>query len=654
MLRNILSSLSFHISAVFLLLLTAFGGTTWYTLSSLRQQQSQDAILQLASRLQLTVQQMATQAMNYQQNAPRDYPTYFRDVRLYYEDLKAHAAVFDEISEAFMRGDFGSEMTGMDRNMQPPLGQPVRDAIATMEAVWLQFRERLFDALGPDAAAPRLEYAAERLSAGYKPVQQAVQGLEGSLHAWATETQRILTRVNYGLVLFTAAGSVPLIVWLLVRVIVPLRRTVEGFERVALGNFEHHLEVSGASELRLLSSAFNDLSERLHLLFQLIERLEQGSDLDQVLCFLSRDFPDLLRIDWIGVLFVTGDGSTAQLEASYLDGQPERASKQLFRLQGTLLERAIAQATPMHVPDMVTTAQGHPEYQFLGALCARGMRDSIFLPLTAQSRNPIPAVVAFATRQANRYDDAHLDFLHNIAQLVTQSFSRTVRLSEHTRLAAIGKFASGIAHELRSPLATVGLALDAFKRIDLTEPGRKRLALAQQETQRMGRLLEEILLYAKPLQLHLQPMRLEESLSAFVTAYAALAEARRQRFVLEVEGTDAEILGDPERMTQVWINLARNACDAAPDATAITWSVTDDPGRGAVRVRLTNLGPNIPDEVLARMFEPFFSTKGNGTGLGLPIVKRLLDAHGGEVAVESGPELTAFTLTLPRFNPRDG
>jgi signal transduction histidine kinase len=267
------------------------------------------------------------------------------------------------------------------------------------------------------------------------------------------------------------------------------------------------------------------------------------------------------------------------------------------------------------------------------------------------TQTPIPAVVVFSSRTPDCYDEAHRRFLDNIAQLVTHSFGRTVRLAEHGRLASIGEFASGIAHELRTPLTTIGMALDYFDRQSMPDNAGKRLALAQRESARMRRLLEEILAYAKPLDLRLRPLRAGEALLAFLDSRRDLATSRDQRIKMEGGPTDAWMMADPDRLTQIFANLTQNACDAAPDGAEIAWSVQDQPSSGIVSLAVTNPGPPIPPELLARVTEPFVSTKSTGTGLGLAIVRRLTHAQGGELTITSNAaDGTRVRLSFPRMD----
>ena len=109
-------SLKFQIISALLLLLLLFAGSITYTFYAIDQHSSDHVILNLASRLQLTAHNLAMQGFNYLESAPRDYTTYYRDVRLYYRDLKGHIGTFDQVTKAFMNGEFPPELTGL---MQP-------------------------------------------------------------------------------------------------------------------------------------------------------------------------------------------------------------------------------------------------------------------------------------------------------------------------------------------------------------------------------------------------------------------------------------------------------------------------------------------------------------------------------------------------------
>jgi PAS domain S-box-containing protein len=203
------------------------------------------------------------------------------------------------------------------------------------------------------------------------------------------------------------------------------------------------------------------------------------------------------------------------------------------------------------------------------------------------------------------------------------------------RLAEIGELAAMIVHEVRNPLTTVLMGLTALRGADLSEKDQLRLALALEDAERLQRLLNEILLYAK--QQVLQCDRIE--LNAFITDLLAplqnisgLAE-REIQFVSLVQSV--WMLGDRDKLKQIFINLIRNACEAVEPGETITWRL--EPGADANQfcVSIHNNGAPIPSEVLAKLGTPFFTTKPSGNGLGLAIVRRIIEAHSGKFSIQS-------------------
>jgi signal transduction histidine kinase len=257
-------------------------------------------------------------------------------------------------------------------------------------------------------------------------------------------------------------------------------------------------------------------------------------------------------------------------------------------------------------------------------------------------------VAMFAARDPQRFDAPQRRFLGNIAQLLTHSFGRTARLAEQGRLAAIGEFASGIAHELRTPLTTVSMALDYLTEHAQDGRARRRADLGLQEANRMRRLLEDMLLYAKPLRLTLAPTDLVAALREHIEVYRQTHPQARVRWTTDL--ASAEILADADRLRQVFLNLSDNACEAAPAGTEVVWALSASADGDRVLASVHNQGEPIPPELLGRITEPFVSTKSGGAGLGLAIVRRLVEQQGGEIAVRSSAaEGTRVSLAFPRL-----
>jgi signal transduction histidine kinase len=627
-------------------MIAVFSAASLYAVSALQRQIDYDAVVDIAARLELTAGQMQMQAINYKENAPRDYETYYRDVRLYFQDLTAQIALFDAVVEGFMSGDLSDVLGGPTQRVRIGAQPALQEAVTDLKRAWESHRRGITLALGEDTEEPRLEWAAEYNLDRLPVLEAATTTLTRQLRQWAKAEHQRISLLAVALIAATTLVALGALALLHYRTLRPLRRTIGAFARVADGDFGHAVPVVGSSEIRELSARFNALSARLDLLFQLIDRLQRGDDLDEVVGFLGREFRELLRFDWIAVVLVNPHGATVRVEASSLDGAKEPANGRPFRLPDSLLQHALAGGAPMHIPDMTETAAAHPRYELLRDMVRRGLNDAVFLPVAAQS--PTPGVVVFATRAASQYDPAHLRFLTNIAQLITESFGRTVRLAERRRLAGIGEYASAIAHELRSPLATLTLALDYFDRQPQPDGARKRLDLALTEAARMGRLIDDMLLYAKPLQLDLAPVDLREILAEAAALMQGQSACADRVIDIPLRGEPVQVFGDRDRLLQVVTNLLRNACESSPAGGRVEIEIQGSTPATQWLVEVRNGGDSVPKEVLARVFEPFVSTKRGGTGLGLAIVRRLVQMHGGDVRMDSSEERgTRVRVSLP-------
>jgi PAS domain S-box-containing protein len=216
------------------------------------------------------------------------------------------------------------------------------------------------------------------------------------------------------------------------------------------------------------------------------------------------------------------------------------------------------------------------------------------------------------------------------------------------RLAEIGELSAMIVHEVRSPLTTVLMGLESFQGMELPERAQMRLGLALEEADRLKTLLNEILQYAREQTLEVIDIDLMALVRKLQGDLADLPYAQER--VLTVESTlpEAWIKGDTDKLKQVFINLVRNACEAIEAGDTITWRIARAEQPHRVCVSVHNGGPPIPPEVLDKLGQPFFTTKSGGNGLGIAIVKRIVEAHQGDFFIESTAEQgTTVRVILP-------
>ena len=219
-------------------------------------------------------------------------------------------------------------------------------------------------------------------------------------------------------------------------------------------------------------------------------------------------------------------------------------------------------------------------------------------------------------------------------------------LAQKERLAALGRVAAGVAHEVRNPLASVKLRLDLTADGELSESARKAVAAASAEIARLDRLVSDLLLVAGN---KLGPRRavgVGELVRARVEALQPWAQMRGVSVRASGDG-DADI--DAESVARAIDNLVRNAVEASPAEAAVDVRVGD--AGDTVLVQIEDHGGGVEEARAAELFEPFFTTKAEGTGLGLAISQRIIENAGGRIEVASRLGAgTTFTVRLPVAN----
>ncbi len=223
------------------------------------------------------------------------------------------------------------------------------------------------------------------------------------------------------------------------------------------------------------------------------------------------------------------------------------------------------------------------------------------------------------------------------------------------RMASIGELASGIAHEIRNPLAGIQGAMqilaDGFPKED---PRKQVTDEVQKQIHKLERLVKDILNYAKPTPPHYIPTDVNELINKVLSFFVTQQHGRLKEFRIEKKLFTPlpKIMVDPNAMEQAFLNITLNAQKAMPTGGTFMVSTLhlnrkEDDGNG-VQIIFEDTGIGIPKENLSKIFNPFFSTRPDGTGLGLSITKNIVEQHGGIIEVESQLNAgTKFTITLP-------
>lgn len=241
---------------------------------------------------------------------------------------------------------------------------------------------------------------------------------------------------------------------------------------------------------------------------------------------------------------------------------------------------------------------------------------------------------------------AEMEHLEHRVELVVGALrAREREVLRAEQLAAVGQLAAGVAHEIRNPLTSIKMLVQAGLE-DAAGLSPEDLRVIEDEIRRTERSLQVFLNFARPPKPERRPTPLTPLVRGVVELIRGRAE--RQRVLVNVETPpDVTATVDGEQLRQVLVNLSLNALDAMPTGGTLTIAVRPHP-LDRVAVEVSDTGPGIPHDLLPRLFQPFVSTKDTGLGLGLVVSRRIIEDHGGTIVAGDRPGGGArFRITLP-------
>jgi two-component system, NtrC family, sensor histidine kinase HydH len=280
-------------------------------------------------------------------------------------------------------------------------------------------------------------------------------------------------------------------------------------------------------------------------------------------------------------------------------------------------------------------------YGLGGGLATSVLVSLLFLPHVLMTRAMLP-------RQAS---EAVFEIpLYLVVGVVTGILSDRQRkanesLARAERLKTLGEMAAGMAHEVKNPLAAIRSSAQILtERVSGKEAQFAQIIVS--EVDRLNRVVNEFLEYARPAPLKREPVVLSGLLDSCLELLAPVIQQAWVTVKRAYPQGEHKVDVDPNQLRQVFLNLILNAVQAMHSGGEVTLELKQEGAHTHVSVRDT--GPGIPTDKLRQVFEPFYSTKPGGTGLGLPIAQRIVSEHGGRLVIECKPgEGTAATVILP-------
>lgn len=309
-------------------------------------------------------------------------------------------------------------------------------------------------------------------------------------------------------------------------------------------------------------------------------------------------------------------------------------------------EEIIGQSYKRMMPSEI---DGAAEFsKMLRALEKRGFaNDEEAVRLTKDGRRVLVSV----TRTALRNAQGEFVGFSAVMRDITERKKMEERLIHNERMAAFGELAAILAHEIKNPLNSMTINLEVMKgHLSGTEREKtdKYMRVLTDEMQRLNKVIRGFLDFAKPVALTFSDTQVNQVLRDLVDLVGHQARKHAVEIVLDLQDGLPNVSGDALQLKQAFLNLVLNALHAMPLGGKLTLATRAVDGRRLVRVSIGDTGTGIPEEQRQKIFDLFYTTKEDGSGLGLPTVQRVAGSHGAKITVETALGLgTTFHLTFP-------
>ena len=400
-------------------------------------------ILNLSGQLRVISQLIVNNSASYADNAPRNYDSYYRDVKLYNKQLQTLIARYDKIIDSFKARKlapelFQNEFLSVRKNKKniPKISEkydPIyctwnktaRNELIETAKFWEGFKGGLNKELGENLKEPRLEAAAQYVLYNEDNLMLAATDLTAAFRNMMEQKLNQITWLNRISIILSLLIAITIFYVVYKKVFNPMAMTVDAFQRVAQGDLTHQIEVSDTEELGKLTQSFNRLTGRLHSLFGLTDRIYQATNLDEIIKFVYEEFNGLLPIEWIAMLRI--DVSQKEMVVGHIYSKEEQVLREgdLVSVSHPVVKEVLNEQKVISFDDLEDELKKYNgEDDFFINLVRMNMKSMIVFPLSISGDEK--ALLIFATRTKNAYRTSHRELLTNISSQLSHAFERSI------------------------------------------------------------------------------------------------------------------------------------------------------------------------------------------------------------------------------------
>ena len=427
-------SLSVQINAALIMLFSLAAGTVGFTLYELDLRKHDYVIMNLVGQLRVIAKQLVSQSLYYREHSKASTLSSNENDQLFIEGLSQGINDYEAIISALQARSLPPELTGRTDPLRCNWDAQARAQLDATAKAWQLYKKGLEKFTAADMPASELMSSTDYILGNEPELAMISRDLANAFQSMMEGKLAAITWVNR-LLLATILVVTAVLTGLLFKTFIhPLKATLSGIGRVTQGEFGHQIPVTHNNEIGQVADAFNALSCRLDALFRLTDKITQATTLDETLRFVYEEFRAILTLDWLGLVRLNEAGDRFVLEHVFTDLRTQLVVGASFNANNSLLQKALDDGAPLHIPSLVETAIVNPDAEFAARLHEDGRRSALFFPLG--DHYPKDTVLIFAASQGHAYNAEHLELLTNIATQVTHGFEKTV-VTENLVISAI-------------------------------------------------------------------------------------------------------------------------------------------------------------------------------------------------------------------------
>ncbi|MBN1385201.1 MAG: GAF domain-containing protein [Elusimicrobia bacterium] len=441
---------------------------------------------------------------------------------------------------------------------------------------------------------------------------------------------------------------------------------------------ELHDEASGAvrikEKLDLKIKALQSKIDELSMIHKVIESMMQTIDLNKILQVILGAIKKYLAYDRIIILLIDeNEGTMRPVQSIGVDVDISVMDRLNINEPDCFIAECVKKKRPFIVPDvknklspayesLFNEAKGHKDIVAAVPLEAKGKMIGVLIVDNIHNKRPLVEkdlrdLIHYTNQAGLAIENANL---YNMQKRFAEELQRQVNIAveklkkaqaqliKSERLSALGEMAAVVAHEVRNPMASIRAGAQRInKKLADNDSNKKYTKYIVEETDRLERVVKNILIFSREPDPQLAPNDINKLINDvlyFLDEEMKLAGVKVKK---SLEETLPEFPFDPALMRQVLLNILQNALHFTSSSERKELRAETVRNGNKVIIKISDTGPGIPKENVGKIFEPFFSTKPSGTGLGLVISQRIVESHKGKIEAENHPDGGAvFVITL--------